>query len=136
MNKKNIMYKFINTIENNNLMTEFIINIFDYQNFNKYNYIFRMIKEKDNIIIDIYDNISDNRFNRYIFCFTNCNYDIKRVEESNVYVTYISINNIKNNENKLYKLAYLFSLDKNTMINYAKTFLNHKFITILESIIK
>ncbi len=136
MNKKNIMYKFINTIENNNLMTEFIINIFDYQNFNKYNYIFRMIKEKDNIIIDIYDNISDNRFNRYIFCFTNCNYDIKRVEESNVYVTYISINNIKTNENKLYKLAYLFSLDKNTMINYAKTFLNHKFITILESIIK
>ena len=69
MNKKNMMREFINIINNRKLMTDFIKNIFDYDNFNDYNYLFRMIEEDNGIIIDIYDNVSDNRFNRYIFLF-------------------------------------------------------------------
>jgi protein associated with RNAse G/E len=70
MNKRDMLFTFIKTIEKKKLLTKFIINIFDYQNFHDYNYLFRIVKEEDNIIIDIYDNISANRFNRYIFDYS------------------------------------------------------------------
>ena len=50
-------------------MTSFIKNFFDYKYLNDYNYIFRMIDNEVELIIDIYDNVSENRFNRYVFNF-------------------------------------------------------------------
>ena len=64
MNRKNIMRDFINTINDNRLMTLFIKTIFGYENFFDYNYLFRMIDNDKEIIIDIYDIVSDNRINR------------------------------------------------------------------------
>ena len=135
MNKKDLLFTFIKTIENNNLLTEFIVNIFDYSNFHDYNYIFRISDNSNDVIIDIYDNISDNRFNRYVFSFFKNSYDILINNDGNVYVTSISVNNINNMDNKLYKLAYMFSDNCGNMLCYAKTFLDGKFVNILRDII-
>lgn len=136
MNKKNIMWEFINVINNRNLMTKFIKNIFGYKNFYDYNYLFRMIDNNDEIIIDIYDNVSDNRFNRYIFSFKDKEYEFRMIEEGNVFVSYISVLNIVCCDNNLLKLAYLFKIDKILMVDYAKNFLDNVFVEILECILK
>lgn len=135
MNNRVIMMNFINEIERLKLMTNFIKNIFEYEEFEDYNYLFRMKYIKKVIIIDIYDNISSNRFNRYLFSFTKGDYDVKVVETNNVYETYINVYTMNDSDNKLYKLAYLFSLNKRMMINYAKSFLNQEFVDILNSIL-
>lgn len=136
MNKKSIMWEFINVINNRNLMTKFIKNIFGYKNFYDYNYLFRMIDNNDEIIIDIYDNVSDNRFNRYIFSFNDKEYEFRMIEEGNVFVSYISVLNIVCCDNNLLKLAYLFKIDEILMVDYAKNFLDNVFVEILECILK
>lgn len=136
MNKKRVMYDFINEINNRKLMTLFIKNIFKYEEFYDYNYIFRMISNDHEIIIDIYDNVSNNRFNRYVFSFIEENYNIKVIEEGNVFVNYISINNIIDSDNNLHKLAYLFKIEDKLMLEYASNFLDNIFIPILEESIK
>lgn len=136
MNKRDMLYKFIKTIENKQLLTKFIINLFDYQDFHDYNYIFRMVINNNEIIIDIYDNISNNRFNRYIFDYEVNDQETYVTEEGNVFVTYINVLKMNDSSNKLYKLAYLTKLDKCQIIDYASTFLNREFVNILKDIIK
>lgn len=136
MNKKLYMKKFITIIQNRNLLTKFIMNVFDYRDLHDYNYIFRMIMDDDSIILDIYDNISDNRFNRYIFDFKSELDNIDIIQEGNVFVTKLPIKNMLDDDNKLCKLAYLFKLDNSKMIEYGKTFLDNEFVLILEEIIK
>ena len=136
MNNKRYMYKFIKTIQDRKLLTEFIINLFDYDNFNDYNYIFRMTDNNNSIILDIYDNISDHRFNRYIFDFNDVKSKLDIIKQGNVFLTIMPIKNVSDDDIKLYKLAYLFKLDKNKMIEYSKTFLNKEFVDILSEIIK
>lgn len=132
MTEKVLLKEFMETIEKNKTLTQFIINIFDYEDFHDYNYIFRLIENDDNVIIDIYDNISENRFNRYIFSFVNGNYDYKVTEEKNVFVNYINVLNLNNCDNKLLKFAYLFKLnDNNLRIEYAKEFLDDVFVNLL-----
>ena len=135
MNKKDIMYKFIKAIEKEKLLTLFIKNIFDYQNFYDYNYLFRITSDTKKISIDIYDNISENRFNRYIFIFSSGPFKIKTDEKNNVFITHIYIENVVDSQNKLLKLAYLFKLKPHEMIPYAKKFLDNKIVTILNNII-
>lgn len=136
MNKKNIMRDFLNEINDSKLMTKFIKNIFGYENLHDYNYLFRMIDSNDEIIVDIYDNVSDNRFNRYIFSFINKDYKMKVIEEGNVFVNYICVLNMEDSDNNLLKLAYLFKIDNNMMVNYACSFLDDIFVEILKNIIK
>lgn len=136
MNKKNMMRDFINKIYNMKLMTLFIKNIFDYENFYDYNYIFRMVDNDDEVIIDIYDNVTDNRFNRYVFSFVESGYDITINEEGNVFVNYISVIDAKDSDNKLLKLAYLFKIEDDLMIDYASTFLDKEIVDILNELIK
>ena len=135
MNKKTLMVEFINKLQEKKELTLFIKNLFDYENFNDYNYIFRLGEEQNRVIIDIYDNISLHRFNRYIFSFTAGEYDIIVTEESNVFVSFINVLNVNDSEDKLLKLAYLFKIPDNEMIDYANTFMDSKHITILEEII-
>ena len=135
MSNKDYIYKFIKTIEENNQLTAFIINIFNYEGLHDYNYIFRLINGKNEVIMDIYDNVSVNRFNRYIFNFIDNSFTIKKKEENNVFITTISIKNVIKSHNKLLKLAYLFKLDNSDKIEYAKTFLNNEFVIILDKII-
>lgn len=119
-----------------NILTLFIKSIFDYEEFYDYSYLFRM-KEEGNIeIIDIYDNVSDNRFNRYMFIFDKGEYDIRVIEECNVFVSYIYVYNVVNSKDKLLKLAYLFNLDNDLMEEYARSFLPDKIIQILIKVIK
>lgn len=135
MNQKVLMKDFITLIENKNLMTLFISNMFDYQNLQSYNYLFRMKEERDSLILDIYDNISSNRFNRYIFSWQEGEYDIKVTEDNNVFVTYIHIKNVSNDSNnKLLKFAYLFNIEKDEMIKYASTFLDPDLVKILKQV--
>ena len=136
MNRKSVMCDFINEINDRKLMTKFISNIFGYENFYDYNYIFRMIDNDDEIIIDIYDNVSDNRFNRYIFSFVDIGYDIKIVQEGNVFVNYISMISVLDSDSKLLKLAYLFKMDDNKMLDYASSFIDDVFVKILTEILK
>ena len=132
MNRQDIMYKFIRTIISQKRLTLLITNLFDYQNFNDYNYISRIIKSSDEIIIDIYDNISINRFNRYIFNFSPSKYMVTKKEKNNVFITTIWIKNVKDNQDKLIKFAYLF---KTLDLEYAKTFLDKEIVSILNKII-
>ena len=132
MNKKNMLYAFIKRIERHKLLTLFIKNIFDYDILYDYNYIFRIIMGDEMVIIDIYDNVSRHRFNRYIFDFDNKIKDIGCMNRNNVFLTYININHVIDSDNKLYKLAYLFSLDSDKMVDYATTFLDNKLVEILK----
>ena len=136
MNKKELLEVFIKAIQRKKLLTEFIQNIFDYKNLHDYNYIFRISTNREEVIIDIYDNISNHRFNRYIFSYNSGKYQTKVIEENNVFVTYIDTLNLTNINSKLYKLAYMTTLNKEKIIDYAKTFLDIKFINILKEIIK
>jgi len=138
MTNKELMFKFISYIYNKGLITKFLINIFNYQNFSEINYIFRVSLEDNYVIMDVFDNISANRFNRYFFDFGRNKYKFKVEELSNVFLSRINISNLKNNntnQNNLLKLAYLFKLSHSRMINYAKKFLDEEFVTILRDII-
>jgi len=138
MTNKELMFKFISYIYNKGLITYFLINIFNYQNFSEINYIFRVSLEDNYVIMDVFDNISANRFNRYFFDFGRNKYKFKVEELSNVFLSRINISNLKNNntnQNNLLKLAYLFKLSHSRMINYAKKFLDEEFVTILRDII-
>lgn len=136
MKEKTLLNNFLAKVEQEKKLTEFIVNLFDYENFHDYNYLFRRIDNRDNVIIDIYDNISDNRFNRYIFSFDKADYDYEVTEEKNVFVHYITVLNLKDSDNKLLKFAYLFKLDKKSRIEYAKKFLNDYFVDLLKKIDK
>lgn len=131
MNKKEMMGSFINKIYDKKLMTLFIRNLFDYNNFYDYNYIFRMKEDKKRIIIDIYDNVSSNRFNRYIFSFTHGEYDIRIEEDKNVFVSYINVLDLNDSDNKLKKLGYLFNIKEKRMVDYAETFLDDEIVNCL-----
>ena len=134
MNKQNQIITFFNIIKKEKLLTLFIKNIFNYENFHDYNYIFRIKKEESNIVIDIYDNISKHRFNRYIIDFEKNNYLTKKVKENSIFITYICFNNIKYNNKRLLKFLYLFKLNKNYLYKYNK-FLDQRFIKIIAKII-
>lgn len=135
MTQKDIMYKFIYLINKNKLTTLFLKNIFNYECLNDYNYIFRLSKEKECIIIDIYDNFSIHRFNRYIFNFDKAVYTYDTIKDNNVYITYIGIQEIKDSNIKLLKLGYLFKIDNHEKIEYARNFLEDEFIKLLDKII-
>ena len=135
MNNKSIMYQFIKKINDVGLITKFIINIFDYRCINDNNYIFRISENNEEIIIDIYDNISNTRFNRYIFNFID-NSNVKKYKDDFVYITYISILNVVDSDNKLLKLSYLFKIDCNKMLEYADNFFDKDFVEILKDTIK
>ena len=136
MNKMDMMIRFIKMIEKSKMITDFIKNIFGYTNLNDYNYMFRVFIDNGKMIMDIYDNFTVNRFNRYVFNFLDCDYVVLDKKEDYVYVKYISVLNIKvNNNNNLYRLAYLFNLDNDRMLEYASSFLDISFVDILKKII-
>ena len=136
MYQKDMMIKFLEVVELNGLMTDFIRNIFNYKKIYSYNYIYRIINLEREIIIDIYDNVTINRFNRYIYCFDECNYVVKEVKKDYLYCTYISILNVYDGDNNLYKFGYIFNLNNNNPIGYATLFLDEVFVNILRKIIK
>ena len=136
MNKEDIFFIFLKEIEKEKLITKFLNEIFEYNDLCEYNYIYRAVEKDNSIVIDVYDNISNNRFNRYVFLFSNGKCDKRVVKEDNVYVTYINVLNIKDGNSKIDKLAYLMNLDKDKMIIYGNTFLDKDFIDILKEIIK
>ncbi len=136
MSKKELLETFIKAIQQKGLLTEFIKYLFDYEVLHDYNYIFRIASNREEVIMDIYDNISNHRFNRYVFSYNKGRYLNKVIDEGNVFVTYIDVLNLNDSDNKLYKLSYMSTLDKNKIIIYAKTFLEDKYINILKNIIK
>ena len=86
---------------NNNLLNEFVNDVFDYDLKNN-EYIYMQYKIVDNnIVINIYDNNCDNRFKAYIF--TNSDFE---KDDDNFY--YININECYNEYKRKKKLNNLF----------------------------
>ena len=131
MTNKNEMYSFFRKIINKKLMTKFLINIFDYEGLEDYNYISRLSSNKDSVILDIYDNVTENRFNRYCFNFNEESKTIFNEEYDNVFLTNIAVLNSTDDDNKLIKFAYLFNLSKKDRVEYGSTFLDKKFVDLL-----
>jgi len=135
MTNQELMYKFISNIYSNGLITNFLINIFNYKNLNEYNYIFRLSVEGYYVIIDLFDNISENRFNRYFFDFSTGKKTMIINKSSNIFVTHIKVLKVSKDGSNLLKLAYLFKLKKSRMINFAYKFLDDEFVEILKQFI-
>lgn len=126
------MSEFLNSLSKKNKLTTFFKIVFDYKVLNDYNYISRFVTTSDEVIIDIYDNVLDNRFNRYIFNFHDREELININDNDDVIVTVINVNANYVPWNNLMRLAYLFSdfvIDK---YNYAKTFLPLDIISLLK----
>ena len=136
MTKQKIFITLLDKIQSRGLLTVFIKDLFDYEELNDYNYIYRLTKDTDSVIMDIYDNISANRFNRYIFSFEEGDYDIKTMEDKNVFVTKIHVLNVTKPDTKLLKLVYMLNLDNAEMVKYADSFLDKEIVKILSEIIK
>jgi len=136
MKNKDIMYRFIKYIEDNKLLTKFIMNIFHYDNLHDYNYIFRMLETEEYIIIDIYDNVSVNRFNRYVYDFSGTDYDVIDINDDGMFVKKIGVLNMSDSDDNILKLGYMFSLGYDLMIVYSSSFLDNVFVEIIKDIIK
>lgn len=136
MEKEVLLYEFLNNIKKNNKLTLFFKIVFDYDILYDYNYISRFFIEKNSLIIDIYDNVLDNRFNRYIFDFNNNSDTFNNKIDDYVRVTTINVNSIYDIDNNMMKLAYLFSDNCYNMNEYAKTFMPPEIVDILNNIIK
>ena len=136
MKKRELMREFINLLDRRNLLTLFIKNIFNYNEFNDYNYLFRMIDDSNKIIIDIYDNVSEHRFNRYIFNFGRKMYGDDKVFSDNVYITYINIVYLKEDVIDIFRLGYLFKIRKNMMLEYAMSIFDREIVKVLEEVLK
>ncbi len=134
MNRE-VLSEFLYSLEEEKKLTKFLKIIFKYKVLHDYNYISRIVVNDKSVILDVYDNILENRFNRYIFSFTKGGYDFKLVEDKNVFVSYINILNLYDSDNKLLKFGYLFRIRKNKMIDYAKTFLTDEIVKCLEEVL-
>ncbi len=128
MTKKEKLFKFLKRVSNRKLMTKFLINIFDYDGLEDYNYISRISMKDDSVILDVYDNVTENRFNRYCFNFIKSDKAFDTRERDNVFVTEINILSLTDTDNKLLKFAYLFKM---LDIEYAKAFLDKEIVGIL-----
>lgn len=121
-------------IEKNNLLNDFVNNVFDY-NFKENEYIYIQYKiVDDSIIFNMYDNKDSNRFKAYIFTKEDypSNNDTYYINVNNSYINYI---NGSNNKLDLFS-SLLISNDikeKRKIINYLftgkiKTIFNHYFL--------
>lgn len=136
MNRRRMMGLYLKKLERSKLLTRFIALLFDYKDFHDYNYLYRMVEENKRIIIDIYDNISSNRFNRYIISFKENDKGYNIQEMDNVFVTYINVFKIENADSMLLKFCYLFTLELDKMVEYAKGFLDLDMVLCLEEMLK
>lgn len=136
MNRRRMMGLYLKKLERSKLLTRFIALLFDYKDFHDYNYIYRMVEENMRIIIDIYDNISSNRFNRYIISFKENDKGYNIQEMNNVFVTYINVFKIENADSMLLEFCYLFTLELDKMVEYAKGFLDLDMVLCLEEMLK
>lgn len=136
MNRRRMMGLYLKKLERSKLLTRFIALLFDYKDFHDYNYIYRMVEENKRIIIDIYDNISSNRFNRYIISFKENDQGYSIQEMDNVFVTYINVFKIDNTDSMLMKFCYIFTLEVDEMVEYARTFLDLEMVICLEEMLK
>lgn len=134
VNKKDMMYKFIQLTEKNNLLTQFLINVFGYIEIYNYNYIFRVIDKEEQIVIDIYDNVSLNKFNRYVYDFSLESVNIMDYKDGDVYVKKISVLNSCDTDINYLKFAYLFKISVENMESYALNFMNFELVKILGDI--
>lgn len=132
MKNKEIMSEFLNSLNKKNKLTAFFKIVFDYEVLNDYNYISRFVTRDDEVIIDIYDNVLDNRFNRYIFNFKNREEVINVNDNDDVIVTVINVNAKYVPWNNLMRLAYLFSDYVMDKYSYAKVFLPDDILYVLK----
>ena len=62
---REVLSEFLYSLEEEKKLTKFLKIIFKYKVLHDYNYISRIVVSKESVILDIYDNILENRFNRY-----------------------------------------------------------------------
>lgn len=138
MTNLELMYNFILKIYDDGLTTEFLKQIFNYQNISEINYIFRVSLKKKMVVIDVFDNISRNRFNRYFFEFKRGKRYYVVDEHSNVFTTKIKVLSLSKKqtlESNLLKLAYLFKQRPSKIVGYSQTFLSDELVNVLINVI-
>lgn len=136
MSREDFLYLFLKEIEKRGLLTKFIINIFGYKDFHDYNYICRIKKIDKQINLEIFDNVSEKKFNRYEFDFGNSDIGIQEGMIDNVWVMHINVRRMFNCDQNIFKLAHLCKLDRKKMVWYAFGFLDWEFVRIIISILK
>lgn len=138
MTNSELMYNFILKIYNDGLTTKFLKQIFDYRNISEINYIFRVSLKEKIVVVDVFDNISRNRFNRYFFEFKRDKKYYIVDEHNNVFTTRIKVFSLSKKhvlDSNLLKLAYLFKQCPSKIVEYAKTFLSDELVNVLISVI-
>ena len=65
MNRE-VLSEFLYSLEEEKKLTKFLKIIFKYKVLHDYNYISRIVVNDKSVILDVYDNILENRFNRHI----------------------------------------------------------------------
>jgi hypothetical protein len=133
---KEIMAAYLRSLNNKNKLIKLLKIFFGYKDIKKDNYLVRLYEDDDRVVMDIYDNINDNRFNRYIFDFKNTLGIIVREYRTNVYITEIYIRTINKTNKLILKFAYIFKLKDEEMNGYAKNILPKELLTPLLDIIK
>ena len=132
-----IMKEFLKVIYKKNLLTDFLNDVFEYKDFGDYNYIYRLGNDDTSVIIDVYDNVSINRFNIYIYCFFNNSKDKYIVREiDNVYVHYYDVFKIGKIGDKKKMFGHLFTISYNDMLEYARRFMDNKYVECLNIVLK
>jgi len=138
MTNAKLMYSFILEVDNQGKTTEFLKQLFCYKELCDVNYIFRVSLNGKTVVMDVFDNISENRFNRYFFQFKKAKPNYLVNELNNIFVTTINVLSLNKTiffENNLLKFAYLFKCRSSMTVNYAKTFLSDELTNILIAVI-
>ena len=133
---KEIMAAYLRSLNNKNKLIKLLKIFFGYKDIKKDNYLVRLYEDDDRVVMDIYDNINNNRFNRYIFDFKNNLGTIVREYRTNVYITEIYVRTINKINKLILKFAYIFKLKDEEMSEYAKKILPKELLTPLLDIIK
>ena len=106
---------------NGNLLNEFVNKVFNYR-LKEGQYIYMQYKiVLNNIVLNIYDKRSDNKFNAYIFTNDSIEKENKNIHYINIDEAYIKYKN-ENTKNKLLLLGALLksndNYEKANIINY------------------
>lgn len=123
MDKKEIFRQILITLMNEGYLNDFISIVFNY-NLKENDFIFAQYKIIDNnIILDIFDNNTKNRFNAYIFVEDSENILIEKEVNNDACITYLYIDNCykkyksKKRLSNLLKLAASFRVETEQEFN-------------------
>lgn len=129
MSLDKMMELFVLNVKRRKLLSKLVCLLCGNANFRDYNYIFRMKRENNKIIIDICENVTDVRFHRFIYCFSYGIHKDEFIDSVNVKTIYVLNNSVILDNSVMF--GVLFSYDKEHMLLYGKKILRSELYDIL-----